>query len=124
VSKEHLNAKAPAAETLSSTAPRIDKTLHWLEKSRGSWKQKTQESKTKLKITTLALKRAKEGRDKRTEKLENFFCDTQKQLHQKDVEITLLQKQLERAHQEIEDLKKKKSHPTQANRGSTPIGTA
>jgi hypothetical protein len=108
VNKEHLNAKESKANANVATPTRIDKTLHWLEESRGSWKQKTQATKVKLKTTTLALKRAREERDKWTEKVKIERHNTRKQLHQKDTEIALLKRQLEQAHQEVEDLKKNK----------------
>jgi hypothetical protein len=104
---KHPNTKVPIAGT-TALPVRTDKTLHWLAESRDSWKKKTQESKTKLKTTTLALNRAKEERDKRMAKLKKKQVETQKQLDQKDNEIVMLKRQLEQANKEVENLKKKK----------------
>jgi hypothetical protein len=87
---------------------RIDKTLQWLAISRDSWKEKTKESKTKLKIATLALKRAREHRDQFEAELEEKCRSNQKQLDQKDDEIAMLKNKLEQAIEEIDILKKKK----------------
>jgi hypothetical protein len=88
----------------TETSIRLDKTLSWLKVSRDSWKEKTKESKTKLKIATLGIKRARESRDEIEKELHN----RQKQLDQKDVEISILKKKLEQATQEVETLKKKR----------------
>lgn len=104
---KHRNAKSSQAEP-PVLPERIDKTLQWLTKSRGSWKEKTQESKAKLKTTTLALKRAREERDKWTAQLREERVETQSKLSQKDNEIAILKKQLEQANHEVEKLKKKK----------------
>lgn len=82
---------------------RVDKTLQWLTISRDSWKEKTKESKAKLKITTLALKRAREHRDQ----LDKEYHVIQKRIDQKDSEIAILKSKLEQSAQEIELLKKK-----------------
>jgi arginine utilization protein RocB len=105
--KEKLIVKAPVEKIKVETPVRIDKTLQWLDESRNAWKQKTQESKAKLKTTTLALKRAREDRDKHEEKFKKERCNIRKKLHQKDIEIATLKQQLEQAHKEVEDLKKK-----------------
>jgi chromosome segregation ATPase len=105
---KHLNAKESSEKPPVVTPTRIDKTLQWLEESRGSWKQKTQTSKAKLKTTTLALKRAREDRDKYIEKLKKQSCSTRNQLSHKEREIAMLKKQLEQKNQEVENLKKKK----------------
>ena len=86
------------------TPARLDKTLSWLKVSRDSWKEKTRESKTKLKIATLATKRARESRNE----IEKELHDRQKLLDQKDAEIAMLKKKLEQAAQEVESLKKKR----------------
>lgn len=88
----------------TETPARLDKTLSWLKVSRDSWKEKTKESKAKLKIATLGIKRARESRDEIEKELHN----KQKQLDQKDVEIATLKKQLEQATQEVVTLKKKR----------------
>jgi hypothetical protein len=106
--KEHLNAKESVEKTSVAPPPRIDKTLQWLDESRNSWKQKTQVSKARLKTTTLALKRAREDRDKHTEKFKKERRNDRARLRQKDVEIAVLKQQLEQAHEEVEALKKKK----------------
>jgi len=85
-----------------STRP--DKTLDWLRTSRDSWREKTKECKTKLKIATLGIKRARESRDEIEKELHN----TQKQLDQKDIEIAMLKNKLEQMTQEVEILKKKR----------------
>lgn len=82
---------------------RLDKTLHWLRVSRDSWKEKTKESKTKLKVAVLGIKRAREDRDEIGKELNNI----QTQLDQKDNEIVLLKNKLEQATLETERLKKK-----------------
>jgi ribosomal protein L7/L12 len=87
---------------------RVDKTLEWLTISRDSWKEKTKEIKTKLKITKLALKRAREHRDKFETEFKEERRNIKKQLNQKDAEIAILKNKLERATQEAENLKKKK----------------
>lgn len=83
---------------------RLDKTLSWLKVSRDSWKEKTRESKTKLKIATLGIKRARESRNE----IEKELYKSQKQVDQKDAEIAILKKKLEQATQEVEILKKKR----------------
>jgi chromosome segregation ATPase len=88
----------------TETPTRLDKTLSWLKLSRDCWKEKTRESKTKLKIATLGIKRARESRDE----IEKELHSRQKQLDQKDVEISILKKKLEQAAQEVETLKKKR----------------
>ena len=122
--KENLNAKESIEKTTVAPPPRIDKTLRWLDESRNSWKQKTQASKAKLKTTTLALKRAREDRDKHTEKFTKELRNNRERLRQKDIEIVILKQQLEQAHKELEDLKKKKSLHAQASHDTTPIGPA
>ena len=106
--KEPLNAKESVEKTTVAPPPRIDKTLQWLDESRNSWKHKTQASKAKLKTTTLALKRAREDRDKYTEKLKKERLNTRERLRQKNIEIVKLKQQLEQAHKDAEALKKKK----------------
>lgn len=88
----------------TETPIRLDKTLSWLKVSRDSWKEKARESKTKLKIATLGIKRARDGRDE----IEKDLHNRQKQLDQKDAEIAVLRKKLEQATQEVETLKKKR----------------
>lgn len=87
---------------------RLDKTLEWFRISRDSWKEKTKESKTKLKIATLGLKRARENRDEIEEKFKKELGDIQKQLDQKDAEIAMLKNKLKQTAQEVENLKKKR----------------
>lgn len=70
-------------QNFTETLERPDKTLNWLKISRESWKKKEKKSKTKLKIATLGIKRARESRDE----IEKEFSSSQKQLDQKDVEI-------------------------------------
>lgn len=111
MSREPINAKAPTARTTARTPKRIDKTLQWLEESRDSWKDKTQTSKAKLKVTTLALKRAREDRSKCVEELKKERRNNLEELYQKDIEITKLKQQLEQAYQEVEILKKKEIAP-------------
>ena len=89
-------------------AARVDKTLQWLRISRDSWKEKTQESKAKLKIATLGLKRAREARDETEKMSQEQLCNIQKQLAQKDAEIALLKNKLEHTTQELDVLKKKR----------------
>jgi truncated hemoglobin YjbI len=83
---------------------RVDKTLQWLKVSRDSWKEKTKESKAKLKITTLGLKRARDDRDQ----IEMERHHLQAQLKQRDAELVLLKNKLNEAAREIENLKKKR----------------
>jgi len=83
---------------------RPDKTLDWLRGSRDVWKEKTKESKTKLKMATLGIKRARESRDEIKKELHH----THKQLEQKDAEIAILKKKLEETIQEVGLLKKKR----------------
>ena len=106
--REHLNAEASVEKTKVAPPARIDKTLQWLDESRNSWKQKTQASKAKLKTTTLALKRAREDRDKHAEKFMKARHNDRERLRQKNIEIAILKQQLEQVHKEVEDLKKKK----------------
>lgn len=89
---------------LTETPTRTDKTLSWLKVSRDSWKEKARDSKKKLKIATLGIKRARESRDE----IEKELHDRQKQLDQKDTEIAVLKKKLEQATYEVETLKKKR----------------
>jgi hypothetical protein len=98
---------------------RLDKTLSWLKVSRDSWKEKTKESKVKLKIATLGIKRARESRDE----IEKELHRKQKQLDQKDAEIAMLTKKLDQVTQEVETLKKKRSLHTQEGLNGIRIGT-
>lgn len=91
-------------DDLTGMPTRLDKTLHWLRTSRDSWKEKTKESKSKLKIATLGIKRARESRDE----IEKELLNKQKQLDQRDAEIAILKKKLEQTTQEVEALKKKR----------------
>ena len=104
---EHLNDKASVEKTKVTPPARVDKTLSWLDESRNSWKQKTLVSKAMLKKTTLALKRAREDRDKHAEKFKKERLNIRERLHQKDIEIAKLKQQLEQADKEVEALKKK-----------------
>lgn len=99
MSRANSNNKGPTV-----MPARLDKTLDWLRVSRDSWKEKTRESKTKLKIATLGIKRARESRDEIEKELHN----KQQQLDQKDDEIAILKKKLEQMTQEVETLKKKR----------------
>lgn len=90
-------------DNFKDTPTRLDKTLSWLKVSRDSWKEKTKESKEKLKIATLGIKRARESRDEMKKELHN----KQQQLDQQDAEIAMLKKKLEQATEEVETLKKK-----------------
>jgi len=69
---------------------------------------KNPSKQSRLKTTTLALKRAREDRDKHTEKFKKERRNDRARLRQKDVEIAVLKQQLEQAHEEVEALKKKK----------------
>ena len=77
---------------------RLDKTLSWLKASRDSWKEKARESKAKLKIATLGIKRARDGRNE----IEKEIHNRQNQLDQKDAEIAVLKNKLEQATREVE----------------------
>lgn len=83
---------------------RVDKTLSWLKDSRDAWREKTKETKKKLKIATLGVKRARDDRDEIEKELHN----KDELIEQKDIEIAKLKKQLEEASQEVEKLKKKR----------------
>jgi hypothetical protein len=90
---------------------RPDKTLQWLEESRDSWKGKTKETKNDLKKQRLAVKRARSGRDLLHEELSKekaAHYRTREELSQKDIEISELKTQLEKATQQVEELKKKR----------------
>jgi len=90
---------------------RIDKTLEWLEESRDSWKEKAKVAKDSLKKRTLAVKRARDGRDLLEEELskeKTAHCQAREQLSQKDAEITELKTQLEKRTREAEEFKKKR----------------
>lgn len=86
------------------TSARSDKTLSWLKVSRDAWKEKARESKAKLKIMTLATKRARDSRDEAEKELRN----KQEQLNQKCAEVLTLKNKLEQATLELEKLKKKR----------------
>lgn len=90
---------------------RIDKTLEWLEESRDSWKEKAKVAKDSLKKRTLAVKRARDGRDLLEEELskeKTAHRQAREQLSQKDAEITELRAQLAKRTQEAEEFKKKR----------------
>ena len=90
---------------------RPDKTLDWLEKSRDSWKEKTKSTKNDLKKQKLAVKRARNSRDLLGKELSNektAHYRALEELNHKDMEIAELKSQLEKASQQIEELKKKK----------------
>jgi hypothetical protein len=98
----------PSDHFLSS---RPDKTLQWLEESRDSWKEKTKMTKDDLKKRTLAVKRARSGRDLLHEELskeKTAHYRVLEELSQKDSEIAELKTQLARVTQQVEDLKKKR----------------
>ncbi len=106
-------------KNFKETQTRPDKTLSWLKVSRDSWKEKARESKTKLKIATLGIKRARDDRDEVEKELHN----KRKELEQKDDEISMLKKELEQATQQVEALKKKKLLHTQESLSGTLTGT-
>ena len=90
---------------------RPDKTLQWLEDSRDSWKGKTKETKNDLKKQKLAVKRARNGRDLLHEELsreKTAHYRAREELSQKDIEIAELKTLLEKATQQVEELKKKR----------------
>ena len=96
-----------SAKNNSKIPERVDKTLHWLEKSRDSWKDKTKKVKAELKKKNLAITRARQGRDQAQEKLSNERQHFQEQMNQKDREIALLTSQVEDFKRREEELKKK-----------------
>lgn len=100
-----------SSESLESQNPpsRPDKTLLWLEKSRNSWREKAKSTKEELKKKTLAVKRARETRDRFYEELKQERCKNQEVLSQKEIELQELRDYLAKANQQIEDLKKKRS---------------
>lgn len=87
---------------------RIDKTVQWLAESRESWKEKTKASKAELKVTTLALKRARDDRALYSRQAKEERLKARQELKKKDAEIEELKKRLEYADQKIEQLKKKR----------------
>jgi hypothetical protein len=90
---------------------RPDKTLQWLEESRDSWKEKTKETKNDLKKQKLAVKRARSGRDLLHEELskeKTAHYRALEELSQKDIKIAELKTLLEKATQQVEELKKKR----------------
>jgi hypothetical protein len=90
---------------------RIDKTLEWLEESRDSWKKKAKVAKDSLKKRTLAVKRARDGRDLLQEELskeKTAHYRAREELSQKDSEIAELKAQLEKSTKEVEEFKKKR----------------
>lgn len=95
----------------NNTLPvRVDKALQWFEESRDSWKNKTIETKYELQKQKIAVKRAREGRDSLKEELskeKTAHYQTQYELNQKEIENAELKSQLEKANEQIEDLKKK-----------------
>ena len=106
---------------------RPDKTLHWLEESRDSWKEKTKTTKDDLKKQKLAVKRARNGRDLLYEELskeKTAHYRARKELSQKDIEIAELKAQLAKATQQVEDLKKKRLLRSLADPAITHTGTA
>jgi chromosome segregation ATPase len=91
--------------------PRIDKAMQWLETSRDTWKEKAKESKGELNKKKLAVKRARESRDALGHQLveaQRVHQEVQKALEQKEKEAVALREQLEAAHQQILELKKKR----------------
>lgn len=103
--KRHLERAMDSNDKdFAGTPARLDKTLNWLRVSRDVWKIKTKVNKKKLKIATLGIKRARESRDETERELNN----KQKQLDQKDSEIALLKRELEKSTQEVNRLKKKR----------------
>ncbi|WP_194847768.1 hypothetical protein [Candidatus Neptunochlamydia vexilliferae] len=88
---------------------RIDKAIQWLEESRSSWKSKTIKSKYELQKQKIAVKRARASRDLLNKKLSEekvSHCRAQEELAQKEIEIADLKSRLEKADQQIEELKK------------------
>jgi len=105
---------------------RPDKTLQWLEESRDSWKEKTRMTKNTLKIQTLAVKRARNGRELLQEELakeKTAHYRALEELNQKNAEIAALKAQLESSTQQVEMLKKKKLLREQAILLATLTGT-
>lgn len=89
---------------------RVDKKLYWLEESRDSWKNKTIETKYELQKQKIAVKRARESRDLLQEELSKEKTDhysDREELNQKELEIMQLKARLEKAAQDIDELKKK-----------------
>lgn len=82
--------------TSEQTAPRIDKTIEWLNQSRDQWKEKCLLAKTQLKRQTLSTKRLRDGRHSLKAELKSM---------RKHVEM--LQAKLEEQNEQIIDLKKK-----------------
>ncbi len=106
---------------------RPDKTLQWLEESRDSWKEKTKVTKDDLKKQKLAVKRARRGRDLLHEELskeKTAHYRAREELSQKDIEIAGLKTQLEKAIQQVEELKKKRLLRSLVGLTTTHTGTA
>jgi chromosome segregation ATPase len=103
--------------------PRVDKTVQWLAESRESWKEKTKTSKAQLKMTTLALKRARKDRDRYGKQIKEERSEARQELRQKDVEIQELKKRVECLDREVERLKKKRWLHITESLEDTVIGT-
>jgi hypothetical protein len=98
-------------ECLNLMPERLDKALQWLKSSRDSWKAKAKEAKLKLKKQTLAVKRARDERDRLkcllTSGDTQEICDLQK-LKELENENVMLKQELSEALHQLEISKKKK----------------
>ncbi len=106
---------------------RMDKALQWLEESRNSWKEKTITSKYELKKQKTAVKRARESRNFLHEELskeKTAHHKTQDALNKKEIEIAELKARLDKADQEVEELKKKQLLRKLAGHVTTYTGIA
>jgi hypothetical protein len=98
-------------EGLKCMPERVDKALEWLKLSRDSWKAKAKEAKLKLKKQTLAVKRAREERDRLKCHLElNDASEMHDIPKAKELELEneSLKQELAEARRQLEDSKKKR----------------
>lgn len=86
---------------------RPDKTIHWLNKSRDDWKDKTQTIKAKLKVAKQAQKRARQSRREWKAECQRLEQERTRLLEAKNEEIANLTTKVQELEHENVDLKKK-----------------
>jgi 2-succinyl-5-enolpyruvyl-6-hydroxy-3-cyclohexene-1-carboxylate synthase len=97
----------PKSSKSKSLPVRPDKTIDWLNKSRDDWKNKTQVTKSELKVAKQAKKRAQQDRKEWKEECAQLKRQHVAVLQEKTEEIADLKMKIELLEQENLDLKKK-----------------
>lgn len=121
-SPESQNTPKPSAANV--IPERVDKTLSWLKESRGSWKEKTKESKYELKKANCSLKRTRGRCHLLEDELAKIKEEMKKACEEKDAKLKAVEEQLTAALEENEELKKKYLLRKQGSHATTHTVTA